>query len=968
MVNRRNFLRGTAAAAVVAAGAAHGRGLGGSPAAVAANAAAAGGLAWPAITAETRPWTRWWWLGSAVTPEGLRRHLDQFSAAGLGGVEIQPIYEAQWHEERILPYLGPQWLEALDATTGHAAELGMQVDLTTGSGWTFGGPWITPEHSAGRALVGTWRLAGGEQLTEPVRVAQPPHPGLVDEERLSRPDLRPPMPPLPEPPLAALVAREAQTGDVVDLTAAVGEDRSLDWTAPPGDWELTGVFSGLVLKRVERAGPGGKGLMADYFDSQAIATHLQHFGDAIGRGPRGIRALFHDSFELERMDWTEDTLVDFRRLRGYDLVPHLPELFGTAGSPDVRARVLGDVRETFSDLFLDSFALPWDSWSAERGWQTRNQAHGSPANLLDVYGAADIPETEYTGAELVPVPGLRPGSGTPTRPQSLVWRFASSPAHLQGRPLVGAETLTWRDEHFHVSLSQAKPTVDLLFAAGVNHVVFHGTAYSPEDAPWPGLSFYASTELKPTNTIWTDLPALTGYITRCQSVLQAGWHDNDVLVYWPQHDLWADPDGGLGDGAEDLELTPDYTWRGDQWVYGHPTGAGEVAEGLETRGWQLDWVSDRQLAGFEARGARLGNGASEYATVVVPGARLVPLDTVERLQALLDGGATVVVAGDLPVDVPGLADLDSRRARLQELLTGWQSAPESTGAYRVGRGRLVVTAQGADLDTALTAAGATREPLADAGLRVLRRRHDAGRHYFLTNVTADTVDGWWSLGVDAASVGVLDALHGTSGLATTRRRDGDLQVRVRLQPGESLFLRTTETEALQAPVYPVRVPTGRERPVGGRWTVEFLDGGPTVPPRYGSHSLRSWTELGEDEESFSGTARYTLRFAAQVGRGHDWVLDLGDVRESARVRLNGHDLGTLWSIPFQVPVGDVLVEGLNTLEVEVTNLAANRVRALARRGELELPFYMSWRTTLPAEWEPMPSGLLGPVRLVETTS
>ncbi|WP_049565881.1 glycosyl hydrolase [Streptomyces sp. SBT349] len=774
------------------------------------------------------------------------------------------------------------------------------------------------------------------------------------------------MDPLPDPPLAALVGRERDSGETVDLTPHVGSDRVLDWVAPPGRWELVGVFSGLALKRVERAGPGGKGLMADCFSPDSVRRHLDRLNEALGDGPRGLRAMFHDSFELERTDWTRAALSEFARLRGYDLVPHLPEVFAGAGAADVRTRVLSDVRETFSDLFLERFAGPFSDWSARRGLLSRNQAHGSPAHLLDVYGAADIPETEYTGGEIIPIPGLRQGAGTATRPTSLTWRFASSPAHVLGKPLVAAETITWRDEHYHVSLSQAKPTVDLLFAAGINHIVFHGTAYSPEDAPWPGLSFYAATEVQPANTLWRDLPRLTDYITRCQSVLQSGEHDNDVLVYWPQHDLWAQDHGGAGEGAEEIELTPDYHWSGDPWMDDHPAGAGAAAAGLAARGWQFDWVSDRQLAAFRRGRSGVRNDHSRYRVVVVPGARLVPLPTMEKLCELAAAGATVVFDGDLPADVPGWADLAERRTRLAALCGPLRADRGRDGVHAVGRGRIVVTAQGADLDRALADAGAAREPAAESGLSVLRRRHGQGRHYFFANATADPVDGWFPLGTDAASVTALDPLHDVSGLAPTRRDGRRVRVRLRLDPGESLILRTFDRRRVQAPERPVPVPTGRRLPLSGPWTLTFLEGGPTLPPERTLTELVSWTELGESEAEFSGTARYTAECSLSAADARrNWLLDLGDVRECARATLNGHDLGTAWAIPFRLAVGPSLRPGRNVLELEVTNLAANRVRALARRGEFVADFYMSWRDAPPDQWEPMPSGLLGVPHLTE---
>ncbi|GAA1197508.1 glycosyl hydrolase [Prauserella alba] len=958
MLDRRRFMYGGALAGLAVVG---GMTL---PARATRPGPVPNPIRWPSFDRETRPWTRWWWLGSAVTEDGLREELDQLADNGFGGVEIQPIYESQRDEDRIRWYLSREWFTALDTALRSAGERDLGVDLTSGSGWTFGGPWLDVRQSAGRALVEHWELQGGQRLEDRVKTIHPPHPDLVDEERLSRPDLRPPMPTIPEPELAALVAREVDTGDTVDLTTRVNAHRKLDWTAPPGRWRLTGVFNGWVLKRVERAGPGGKGLMADYFDESAIRHHLDHFGDAVG-GRRGIRALFHDSFELGGIDWTPTIFRDFTRLRGYDLTPHLPELFGEHAASEMRTRLLSDVRETFSDLFLECFAQPFTEYSGERGWLTRNQAHGSPANLLDVYGAADIPETEYTGGENIPIPGLRHGAG-PQDPVPLVWRMASSAAHLAGGKLVGAETATWRDEHYHVALSQLKPAVDVLFAAGINHVVFHGTTYSPQDAVWPGVNFYAATQLRPENPWWRYVSELTGYITRCQSILQHGRHGNDVLVYWPQHDVWATPDGG-GMREQDGELTPDYHWDGEGWMYPHPSGADKVAGGLERRGWQFDWVSDRQLAEFHERNGVVSNGRSDYAAVVVPGAELMPVRTLVKLHELAAAGATVIFVGGLPGDVPGLGRLDARRRRLRDL-TGKLTAENGvTGrTHRVGAGHVVIVDRDDGVNDALTGAGAVREPLADAGLNVLRRFHDDGADYFVANLTGQPVDGWHALGTAAASVAALDPLRDERGRARHRRAGRGSQVRLALDPGESIVLRAFEREHISAPGHRTSTPTGRRHDVRGRWTLEFLDGGPHLPPGRSLDTLVSWTELGTPEAAFSGTARYSLTFTlAPEDAKRAWVLDLGAVRETARVTVNGEGLGAVWAIPFRIPVDDALRPGHNVLEIEVTNLAANRVRALARGGTLPDNYFMSWRTTPPAEWDVQPSGLLGPVRLVE---
>jgi hypothetical protein len=163
--------------------------------------------------------------------------------------------------------------------------------------------------------------------------------------------------------------------------------------------------------------------------------------------------------------------------------------------------VVADYCETISDLLYDQFTVNWVNKSHEMGILTRNQAHGSPGNLLDLYALADIPETESFGASGFPIPGLRQDPDYEEkrfgRPNPLTMKFASSAANITGRKLVSSESTTWLGDHFKVALSQIKPQIDELFVSGINHVFFHGTTYSPKEKPFPGRLFYASTNYGP---------------------------------------------------------------------------------------------------------------------------------------------------------------------------------------------------------------------------------------------------------------------------------------------------------------------------------------------------------------------------------------------------------------------------------------------------------------------------------------
>jgi hypothetical protein len=165
-------------------------------------------------------------------------------------------------------------------------------------------------------------------------------------------------------------------------------------------------------------------------------------------------------------------------------------------------------------------------------------------------------------------------------------------------------------------------------------------------------------------------------------------------------------------------------------------------------------------------------------------------------------------------------------------------------------------------------------------------------------------------------------------------------------------------------------PAGPARPLTGEWEIRFLWGGPALPLPFKTTELKSWTELGgEAAQAFGGTATYTLEFDLPAMPADDWLLDLGDVRESARVRLNGHAVTTAWSLPFRLHIGHKLKPGRNVIDIDVTNLAANRIRDLDRRKVdwkimREINFVnIDYQPFDAAAWPLAPSGLLGPVTL-----
>jgi len=829
-------------------------------------AAADSPTAWPAPTQTSKPWTRWWWPGSAVERDHLATQLRALADAGIGGVEITPIYGARGAEQREVDFLSPRWVELLAFTSAEAKRLGLGVDMATGTGWPFGGPEVSADQGSSTMV-------------------------LVDGR-------------------------------------------------------VTGNATGM---KVKRAAPGGTGLVIDPYSTEAIDAYLARFARAFQALPAGsLRAQFHDSFEYYNAGWTPTLPETFQALNGYDIQAHARELMGeTPVDADALGRLKGDYRRTLARLHLD-YVREWVKWSHAHGFVARNQAHGAPGNLLDLYAAADIPETESYGMTPLPIPGLRAEPDNvnpdPDPATNLIARFASSAAHVAGKPLASSETLTWLRENFREAPWAAKPQIDRLFAAGINHIFYHGLSYTPADAPWPGWYFYAATQLNPNNPLWQDYAAMHAYVGRVQSILQAGRPDNDVLVYWPFDELVDDPQG----------LMRQYGVHENQWLT--ESAAGKLAMALLAAGYSFDFISDAQVAQLQCVQGQLVAPGGRYRALLVPQVHRMSVDTVSQLDGLARRSAHVLFQS-LPEDVPGHGDLEPRRSQLRQMLA------DPAWSTRIA---------GPDLAGELTKLGIAAEGASAAKLAHVRRARADGYDYFFANLGADAFDAWLPLAKPARAALLMDPLSGRLGTAALK---GNSRVYLQLAGGQSLLLRTFDKRpgvpVLPAWRYVARA--GNGYPIPGEWQVEFRNGGPALPAPLRMQGLRSWTEFDDPAlASFSGTARYRIEFDAPAVAAA-WLLDLGDVREAARVTLNGEPVGNAWSRPFELQLPGTLRPRGNVLEIDVTNLPANRVRDLDLRRvdwkvmkEIDL-VNLRYKPFDASGWPVAPAGLLGPVRLVPLT-
>ena len=856
---------------------------------------------------ENKPYVRWWWLGSAVDREGLDYNLSEFARKGIGGVEITPIYGVKGNEANDLAYLSPAWMEAYRYTVERGAELGIQVDLSNCTGWPFGGPWVSTEESAQKYILETVTIKGGQRLTTPLRPADPKQAEVATLEALQA---------------------VSDKGKRIDLTDKVNAAGMLDWKAPSGEWTLYALYAGRTFQLVKRAAPGGEGYVLNHYNRAAVEHYLARFDEAFGAtNAPWPDTFFNDSFEVYGSSWDKTLLAEFERDHGYRLQDYLPE-FAAAGADDRSARIVRDYRQTLADMLLRNFTTVWTEWAHSHGSRVRNQAHGSPGNIFDFYATVDIPECESFGRTEFAIPGLRHDPDAKhSDADPAVLKFASSAAHVTGKRLTSCETLTWLTEHFRTSLASCKPEIDQILASGVNHVYFHGAPYSPHNVAFPGWLFYASINMSPTAPLWNDAGAMLDYIARSQAFLQEGAPDNELLLYIPMEDISNAQRGQnlLLFDIHKMEQTMPALKR--------------TMNTLVRSGYEADYISDRYLAEAEVAGGEIVTpGGTHYKALIMPDCRLLPVETFEKLIALAREGATILFVNRYPEDVPGYGNLASRRSRFERLAQQLPAAEfGQLEEHAFGQGRIIT---GSDLNALVAAAGARYEGIKLQGCQMTRRQVEGGYRYFVSLLGGEMIDGPVELGVAVQQVIVTDPLTGRRGVAASRITDrGTTEVALQLQPGQSLLIEAREQPSEEMlPAWSCRIGSGNA--IEGRdWVLDFPQSMPAIDKTFLLDGPQSWTTIEADNETAAdlrrlcGTGRYTATFTVADPQAADgWMLHLGAVHESARVRVNGHEAGTAWSVPFELDVTEWIAAGDNRIEIEVTNLPANYIVDLDRRG------------------------------------
>jgi hypothetical protein len=858
---------------------------------------------------DARIMMRWWWFGPSVTKPQIERELKLMKEGGIGGFEVQPVYPLQLDNPaagfRNMRFLSPEFLDALRFTARRARELGLRMDLTLGSGWPFGGPQIPITQAAGRLRV----------------------------EKVRRPAGRAPVPALREGE-SMIAAFSGATYQELPV-----KDGGVDLNSAGEIWFF---IASRTRQQVKRASFGAEGYVLDHYDRSALDKYLAEVGapllDALKTDMP--HAIFCDSLEAFGSDWSGAVLDEFRKRRGYDLKPHLPALVADVG-PKTKA-IRHDWGRTLTEMLEDRFLAPMHAWSKSRGTLFRIQGYGIPPAVVSSNAWADVPEGEGSQWKVVRAS-----------------RWASSASHLFSRPVTTSETWTWlHSPAFRATPLDMKAEADLHFLQGINQLIGHGWPYTAEGVEYPGWRFYASAVFNDKNPWWMVMPDVSRYLQRMSYLMRQGRPANDVAVYLPNSDAWANFRAGHVHMIEVLRehLGPD------------------VLPQILESGYGLDFVDDRALerAGrIENKTLSIGDG--RYRAVVLPGVESMPPASARKLEEFARAGGIVLATRRIPDRAPGLLATDDEHREVRTI------------AGRIVRLVGPDAQLGSALKQALTPDVALSNPVADMGF--VHRSTPEAEIYFVANTgnVRQRVDATFR--VAGLNAECWDAFSGeTTPAAVARTADGRATVRLDLEPFESRVIVFSRDAAAGEPV---QLHVARTIDLSSGWSVRIGDRPPVQWQK-----LRSWT-VDEQTRYFSGTATYeksidvpsdVLRKGARIrldfgegtpvpkppvderkpsAPGNRAWFD-GPVREAAVVYVNGKRAGSVWRPPYAVDVTPYLKPGANDIRVVVANLAINHMagRPLPDYRELNAKFGVRFEPQDMDKVRPIPSGLLGKISLI----
>jgi hypothetical protein len=876
---------------------------------------------------DAKPMVRWWWFGTAVQKSEILHELQQMKADNIGGVEMAFVYPEVLDDPakglKNLAFVSPEFLDDVHYAQAEGRKLGLRVDVTLGSGWPYGDPAITLEEAAGHLRIA--------QVPVPSNSTSVAAPKLAEGESFL---------------YASLVTGEPKHWDATSAhpLATTGDTISVPSASTP----RTALFfiSSHTGQQVKRAAVGAEGWVLDPFSHQAVATHLQAVGEPLVKafGNTPPYAVFSDSLEAYGADWTPTLPAEFKKRRGYDLLPHLPELVA-GGTPEAE-KVRHDWGQTLTELVDENYLTQINNWAIAHHTKFRSQTYGEPAVSFSSQN----------------IPGLAEGEGPQWRAWSTL-RWATSANHVFGHNITSGETFTWlHSPVFRATPLDMKTEADIDFIMGENQIICHGWPYSPPDheVPEPGWSLYAAAVFNDHNPWHPVMPDVARYIERMSFLLRQGKPANQVAILLPTDDAWS-------------HFTPGkVTLTGE---FGHLVTS-QLISSILSAGYNFDLIDADAID-------KVG---INHPILVIPPTNRIPAATLRKIQQYVAAGGKVISVGRAPSLSPeGKATPEITNLSHQLFDSGKNTLVPNETALAAA----LHQAQKPDFE--LTSSN----PIAKDRVGFIRRRLPTSDIYFVTNTSNEPIEAKVTFGT-AHKFG--EQWNTDTGAATTIPVK---ETELHLAPYESRVFVFTETRTQSRPA--PTAPATQLADLSTGWQLHFTATGKTQS----ESNLTDWAS-DPSTKFYSGEVVYSRNFtvtSAQAAHRTFLEVDGGKplpgspssppehaalgtnglpdphitrtgpgmhafydppIREAALVMINGKRAGSLWHPPYRLDITPYLKSGDNQIEIHVYNTALNAWSALPPHDYKPLIAKYGDRFQMQDldKVHPLPSGILGSIHLL----
>jgi len=711
-------------------------------------------------------------------------------------------------------------------------------------------------------------------------------------------------------------------------------------------------FAGVI-----NGAPGAAGPILNHMDQVAVRKYLDHMSGTIQRktGPLSghLRAFFTDSMELEGCNWNQDLPEEFKKRRGYDMMPYLPftmfkvgrlgavvdENYGVTKTPEfaeVIKRVRFDFELTKAELFDERFTETYLQWCRDQKVKSRAQAYGRGFFPLESSLGYDIPEGEswttnwlkHRIGEEMPDEDYRRGRG-----YTMINKYVSSAAHLTGKRVVSCEEMTNTYLVFNTTLELLKIGSDQSLMSGITHSVWHGFNYSPPEAPFPGWVQYGS-YYNENNNWWPYFKYLNQYKARISSLFQHAGMYTDMAILPANYDMWGEM--GVQTDPFPEKLNVPYTSM--------------IWESINKTGGAADYVTEIILKDAQVKNGQLCYGPKKYDVLFLCEVTSTSPETLSRLDEFVSGGGRVFCIEKYPEKSLGLLNYQQRDAEVREWVKKLQAFPDRFVLIRKPEdNRFLEWYQQIMAQYNLPHYLTIENP--DRFLMQTRYQgDDRSEIFFFANAHMHQGHRTRITFSDEITKGkygwVWDPESGERYRISLNENSFDLD----LGPAESrLIIFNKEKKGPEWKPVPV---SGSNSLTLNEWDIEL------------HHSRENWVKTTRMDElkdlkdtefvNFTGTVVY--KRTIETGTAGPLWLNLGKVWGVSELLINGKSCGMKWYGNRIFPVSQLLHPGSNTIEVRVTTVMGNYMRTMEDNKVVQR--FINRRSG-PQEIQPM--GLIGPV-------